>query len=56
MVKKLATSESTPARLSATCLLHVIYPRVDDKKKEELLKLFLNLAQDEIPLVRRGVA
>jgi serine/threonine-protein phosphatase 2A regulatory subunit A len=56
LVKKLASSEFTPAKLSGVALMHVVYPRIDEDKKPALRELFLKLGEDEIPLVRRTVA
>jgi len=44
------------ARASASSLLHIAYPRVNDETKTEMFNSFITLCKDETPLVRRVAA
>ena len=44
------------ARASASSLLHIAYPRVNDETKTVMFNSFIALCKDETPLVRRIAA
>lgn len=58
LVVKLSLNQASYSpRVVASCLIPVTYPHVNEKKQEELRRIFKRLAlQENSPLVRRALA
>jgi serine/threonine-protein phosphatase 2A regulatory subunit A len=54
MFKRLCTSDSFTAKLTAVALFPPIYDRLDANQRRELRGLFVKLCKDDAPAVRRA--
>ena len=56
MVIRLSTKEWFTARISAASLIASAYPRFTEQQQSEVLVYFVNLCNDDTPMVRRVAA
>ncbi|CAH8600171.1 unnamed protein product [Heterobilharzia americana] len=56
LLHRLASGDWFTSRTSACALFSVVYPRVRNSERWELLEFLRRLARDETPMVRRAVA
>ena len=55
-MKRLAVWDNYPSRVSACYLIPTVYEHLEETEKDETRKLFLELSQDDTPMVRRAAA
>ncbi|CAG9313586.1 unnamed protein product [Blepharisma stoltei] len=56
LIQSLATSDWYSARIASCSLFHIALPRLSSAKQNELSQLFVELAKDDTPMVRRSAA
>jgi len=56
IIKQLGNWDNYPSRVSACSLLASCYPHISQQEKLEIRQLFSELANDDIPMVRRATA
>lgn len=56
LLRRLSTGEWFTSRTSATALFAAAYPKANQQAQQEMRKMFVQLATDDTPMVRRAAA
>jgi len=56
MIKRLASWDNYPSRVSACSLFYICYPHLNSSDRGEIRQLYGELARDDTPMVRRAAA